>query len=62
MRWNPKLPAFSLHVRTLRSEREESRQAAGAEMGVCVDGDSVLSGPRVLGHSLVSVVPPPVLW
>ena len=31
-------------------------------MGVCVDGDSVFSGPQALGNSLVSMVLPPVLW
>ena len=56
------MPAFSLHLRTLHSETEESQQVEGAEMGVCVDGDSVFSGPQALGNSLVSMVLPPVLW
>lgn len=61
MGWNPKLPAFSLHLRTLHCEREGSQQVDGAETGVCVDIDSVFSGPQALGDSLVSVVLPPVL-
>ena len=31
-------------------------------MGVCVDGDSVFSGPQALGNYLVSVILLPVLW